>query len=175
MEMKKICNKCGNKLPTTKQYFYRASSTIDGLRGDCKKCNNKASAIRQKENPSIHNIACRRYYQKHKEKVLQYAKKYSKTPTGKLRQVFAGIKQRCYNPNCEYYEYYGGRGISCEFSSPEELINYVLEELKINPVGLQIDRIDNDGNYERGNIRFITAKENCNNRSNNVNNQKGVR
>lgn len=39
-----------------------------------------------------------------------------------------------------------------------------MNELKIDPRGLTIDRIDNSGNYEKGNIQFITHKENNQNR-----------
>ena len=43
---------------------------------------------------------------------------------------------------------------------------YVIDELRVDPRGLQIDRIDNDGHYEKGNIRFVTCVENNNNRCN---------
>ena len=38
------------------------------------------------------------------------------------------------------------------------------DELKVDPRGLEIDRINNDGHYEPGNIRFVTRKENLANR-----------
>ena len=76
--------------------------------------------------------------------------------------------ERCYNPHCERYEYYGGRGIAvCEiwrkdFTAFREwaLANGYNE-------GLSLDRINNDGNYEPSNCRWVTHKEQCNNKRNN--------
>ncbi len=93
----------------------------------------------------------------------KYRKKYSKTITGHLRHVFGSIKQRCNDPNKHNYNRYGGRGIKICFTS-DEFLDYVINELKIDPRGLQCDRINNDGDYERGNIRFVTNKVNCQNR-----------
>ena len=76
------------------------------------------------------------------------------------------MKERCSNPKRKAYERYGGRGIKCLFNSPDEFINYVINELQIDPRGLQIDRINNNGHYEPGNIRFVTSKINNNNRRN---------
>lgn len=62
------------------------------------------------------------------------------------------------------YNRYGGRGIRCKFNSFEEFFCYIVNTLEIDPRGLQIDRVNNNGHYEIDNIRFVTAKENCNNR-----------
>ncbi|KKK51461.1 hypothetical protein LCGC14_3114730 [marine sediment metagenome] len=78
------------------------------------------------------------------------------------------MNQRCSDPKAHNYNRYGGRGIKCLFKSLDTFRDYVMngsgydtiEKLK----GLQIDRIDNNGHYEKGNIRFVTAKENSNNR-----------
>ncbi|MCP1226320.1 hypothetical protein, partial [Sebaldella sp. S0638] len=34
----KICSKCGEPYPTMKEYFYKTTGTKDGLRSDCKRC-----------------------------------------------------------------------------------------------------------------------------------------
>lgn len=98
---------------------------------------------------------------------LSFSHKMSKTLPYKL---WRGIKNRIYNSNLKEFKNYGGRGIGmCEEwrNSFEKFYDYIM---KIGyKKGLQIDRIDNDGNYEPGNIRFVTLKENCNNRRSNVN------
>lgn len=90
-------------------------------------------------------------------------KDYRCTINGHLRCIYQDIRQRCNNPKRNNYSRYGGRGIGLLFTS-DEFVDYVVNTLLVDPRGLQIDRIDNAGNYEAGNIRFVTAKENCQNR-----------
>lgn len=114
--------------------------------------------------------AQKRYRQsdKGKEAIKEKDKRYRKTIYGCLSKRFYAIRHRCNNPNSRWYHCYGGRGIKCKFKSVKEFINYVIKELHYSSYmkikGLQIDRIDNDGHYEKGNIRFVTAKMNANNR-----------
>jgi hypothetical protein len=91
--------------------------------------------------------------------------KYRKTTKGRLISCFFHIKERCENYKHPAYSHYGGRGIKCKFKSCKEFVDYIINELQIDPKGLEIDRIDNNGHYEKGNVRFVTHKENCNNKN----------
>jgi len=73
----------------------------------------------------------------------------------KIYLSYHGAKQRCNNPNAPRYEDYGGRGIEFRFKSIVELFNYLGDR----PEGLTLDRIDNDGHYEIGNVRWATYSE----------------
>jgi hypothetical protein len=90
--------------------------------------------------------------------------KYRSTIKGYLARLYHNILTRCNNKNHHRYFDYGGRGIECKFKSLNNFRSYIINDLgfntrdKINT--LQIDRIDNNGHYEKGNIRFVTCSEN---------------
>jgi len=68
------------------------------------------------------------------------------------RKAFYDAKNRCTNPNHKRYADWGGRGIKFEFSSYHEF----MEEVGCKPLGYSLDRIDNNGNYCVGNVRWAT-------------------
>lgn len=82
-----------------------------------------------------------------------------------LYSVWLSMKQRCYNKNRPRYKDWGGRGIEvCEIWKKNFSCFYKWCLENGYNKRLQIDRIDNDGNYEPSNCRFITPKENSSNR-----------
>lgn len=81
------------------------------------------------------------------------------------------MMQRCYNKNNKNYNYCGKRGISVYkewVDSPEKYILWVKENLGPKLSGFSIDRINNDGNYEPGNLRWATRHEQAQNTTLNV-------
>ena len=78
----------------------------------------------------------------------------------KLHNVWKNIKQRCNNRNDKRYRSYGARGISiCDEWNKSFSSFYIWSIEKGYKIGLSIDRIDNDGNYEPNNCRWTTTKE----------------
>lgn len=74
--------------------------------------------------------------------------------------TYCCAKQRCTNPNSGGWEDYGGRGIKFLFESFE--VFYL--ELGPRPKGKTLDRINNNGHYELGNVRWATNAEQLANR-----------
>jgi hypothetical protein len=70
-------------------------------------------------------------------------------------------RSRCSDTKRRDYARYGGRGIKFLFTSGEQWFS----ELGIRPSAQHsVDRINNDGNYEPGNVRWATKEEQTNNR-----------
>jgi hypothetical protein len=83
----------------------------------------------------------------------------SKTPT---YRIWAGIIGRCLNINNVDYRLYGGRNI--KFYLPWQKFENFLKDMGERPRGMEIDRIDPDGDYEPKNCRWVTHQENVANR-----------
>lgn len=81
----------------------------------------------------------------------------------RVYQQWADMIRRCENPNTRNFPRYGGRGIRV---CPEWRADFVVfyRDMGEPGDGMQLDRIDNDGNYEPGNCRWSTPSENTRNR-----------
>ena len=74
--------------------------------------------------------------------------------------AWAHMKARCLNPGHPAWKNYGGRGIRvCDQWAGPHGFDQFLSDVGYRPDGLTLDRIDNDGNYEPGNVRWATRSE----------------
>lgn len=79
-----------------------------------------------------------------------------------LYGIWQGIMARCYRENDTHYPRWGGRGIRVyeEWHDIRNFVAWIEEHLGPRPPRASLDRWpDNDGNYEPGNVRWATAKQ----------------
>ena len=94
-------------------------------------------------------------------------------PDDKIRSMwthrYSGIISRCYDPNHRAYPNYGGRGIQIFGEWKEDrfkFFRYVKTLPGWDAFGCDLDRINNNGNYEPGNLRIVSRSKNSNNKRN---------
>jgi hypothetical protein len=93
--------------------------------------------------------------------------KWKNPSATKTYNSWSAMRSRCYRNNDKCFDLYGGRGIKvCE----RWLNNYdnFFEDMGDRPIGMSLDRIDNNGNYEKNNCRWVSMKKQQNNRRNNL-------
>ena len=135
----KRCSHCGKRKPLAA--FGKRSARKSGLFNSCKTCvNNRSKEYRQ----AHRDIVVQRKRTAH----AKYCKEYFSTVEGYLRFLFKRIKTRYNN-------------IGCSFKSANDFVNYVVNELKIDPRGLLFARINVFKSFAPGNIRFVTLTERC--------------
>lgn len=88
---------------------------------------------------------------------------FSRTP---LYYVWQAMIQRCHDPSNKSYPRYGGKGIQVCPEWRESFVAF-MEYIGPRPDGLTLDRIDSKGNYEPGNVRWATYKQQARNTSRN--------
>jgi len=106
-----------------------------------------------------------------KGKTVHLTHGYTNTP---LYRCWSNMKTRCENPNSKAFKWYGARGITvcAAWESFAPFMEWALRS-GYSPE-LEIDRIDNNKGYGPDNCRFVTHKENCNNRRNSHANQNSL-
>lgn len=76
-------------------------------------------------------------------------------------RAYHNAKSRCTNSRRKDFVDYGGRGIQFRFICFSQFLSCIGRKLSPD---LELDRINNNGNYEPGNVRWASHKEQCNNR-----------
>lgn len=100
--------------------------------------------------------------------IRQFKHGESNENTTKEYRAWRNIKERCYRKTSRTYEYYGARGIFMHEKWKNSYLSFLEDVGRAPSKNYSIDRIDVNGNYEPGNVRWADSKTQNRNKRNNV-------
>jgi hypothetical protein len=160
----KKCVKCGHDKPLSDYTFphAREASYCRGCRIQIKRedrYRHGAEPIEQRRA----RAAARKAEQEKQRAARRARRPPGSIPIGKRyqKEYFAwnDMKKRCLNPRHPKYPCYGGRGISICALWRNSFPAFLNDVGPCPDKRLSIDRINNDGNYEPGNVRWATSEQ----------------
>lgn len=153
---------------TAIELSYRDEKSISYWLCKCE-CGNETT-VRIGDLGSGNTTSCGCYREEQSNKALIERSTTHGEHGSRLYNIWRGMKQRCNYKKQIGYEKYGGRGIKVCKEWEEDFVQF-RDWAYSNGYSdeLTIDRIDNDGDYEPSNCRWVTVKEQSNNRSTNRN------
>lgn len=118
----------------------------------------------------LHNHTCQSCGCRRAKMVSDLQKTHGESKSDEYR-IWASMKDRCYNPKSVSYRFYGARGVQVcsEWLNKNGFDKFIACLGKRPTAKHSIDRINSRGNYEPGNVRWATRKEQNNNARSNVN------
>ena len=164
--MNKKCTYC--KQIKTLTEFYKNTHFNDGHHSHCKECCKERRKEYSRRNKLKISKMKRIYYLKNKTVISERKKLYTQMNYTKIKNwrstcrwrfSYYDAKRRCINPKRKMYHRYGGRNIKFLITLNDFKSLWFRDKayLMERP---SIDRIDNDGHYEKNNCRFIEWREN---------------
>lgn len=154
----KRCGKCQRTMPV--DAFGRNSSRYDGLQDRCRDCRSRAKRT------TATFTTYRRVRNGKEQLVTRRVDGHGLSKKTPLYKVWVGMRRRCHEPQAQNYRWYGGRGIAvCALWRVDFLAFYDWAMANGYESGMELDRTDNDGDYEPENCRWVVKLANLKNRS----------